>query len=115
MKNPNSEPLAPVDLRRSTRVPIRVSLEVRSTGLTCEGETVVVNLHGALVKSSARLEVGAHITIFVQLTGKSAEGRVVFASDESPFHFGIGLDRPENIWGVSLAPADWDRRASDLS
>ncbi len=114
MMSPDTGPLGPANLRRSTRVPIRVFLEVRATGLTCDGETVVVNLHGALVKTTARLQVGSQITILVQLTGKSAQGRVVFASEESPLHFGIALDHPQNIWGVSLAPADWDTRASDL-
>jgi len=99
------------DLRRSTRVPIRVRLEVQATGLSCEGETIVVNLHGALVRTSSRLELGARIKVHVQLTGKSAEARVVFASRERPMEFGIGLDLPQNIWGISLPPADWQEGA----
>lgn len=95
------------ELRRSTRVPIRVRIEVRATGLSCEGETIVVNLHGALVKTTAPLELGARITLHVQLTGKSADARVVFASRERPLEFGIALDAPQNIWGISFAPADW--------
>jgi hypothetical protein len=47
-------------------------------------------------------------------SGPLGQGRVVFVSDESPLHFGVALDRPENIWGILLAPADWDTRASDL-
>ena len=93
--------------RRSTRVPIRVQIEVRATGLTCDGETILVNLHGALVKTLAPLELGARITIHVHLTTKSADARVVFASRERPLEFGIALDRPRNIWGISLPPADW--------
>ena len=95
------------DLRRSTRVPIRVRLEVQATGVSYEGETITVNLHGALVKTSARLELGAAIAIHVQLTGKSADARVVFASREHPLEFGIALGKPQNIWGISLPPADW--------
>lgn len=95
------------ELRRSTRVPIRVSIEMRATGWSCEGETIVVNLHGALVKTSGRLELGAQITVHVQLTDKSAHARVVFGSRDRPLEFGIALDTPQNIWGVSLAPADW--------
>jgi PilZ domain-containing protein len=93
--------------RRSTRVPIRVSVEVLGTGMSCDGETIVVNMHGALVKTSSPLELGTRITIHVQLTGKSAQGRVVLASRERPMEFGIGLDQPQNIWGISLPPADW--------
>jgi hypothetical protein len=41
--------------RRSTRVPLRVAIAVESgaESLTCEGETVVVNLHGAVVRQNA--------------------------------------------------------------
>ena len=95
------------DLRRSTRVPIQVRIEVQATGVSCEGETIVVNLHGALVKTSGQLELGAGITIHVQLTGKSAGARVVFASRERHLEFGIALDQPQNIWGISLPPSDW--------
>ncbi len=95
------------NLRRSTRVPIRVRIEVQATGLVCEGETIVVNLHGALVKVSRALEVGARFIIQVQPTGKSAAARALFASRERPSEFGIALDEPENIWGISLPPADW--------
>jgi len=95
------------NLRRSTRVPIRIRIEVEATGFSCEGETIVVNLHGALVKTSSALQLGTRTSVHVQLTGKSAAARVVFASRERPLEFGIGLDEPQNIWGVSLAPADW--------
>ena len=95
------------DFRRSTRVPIQIRIDVQATGASYEGETVVVNLHGALVKTSAQLELGAVIAIHVALTGKAADARVVFASRESPLEFGIALDKPQNIWGISLPPADW--------
>jgi hypothetical protein len=95
------------DLRRSTRVPIRIRLEVQGTGFSWEGETIVVNLHGALLKTSGKLELGDRITIHVQLTAKSADARVVFASRKRPSEFGVALDVPQNIWGISLHPADW--------
>ena len=95
------------DLRRSTRVPIRVRIEVQATGFACDGETITVNLHGALLKSSAELELGASVNLYVPLTGKSSSARVVFASRSEALHFGIALDRPENIWGISFPPQDW--------
>ncbi|MFL6439912.1 MAG: PilZ domain-containing protein [Terriglobales bacterium] len=98
--------------RRSTRVPIRIRVEVQSTGVSCEGETTVVNLHGALVRMSGPLELGTRVTIHVQLTGKCAAGRVVLASRESPLEIGIGLDQPQNIWGISLPPADWQEETA---
>lgn len=93
--------------RRSTRVPIRIRLEVHSTGVTCDGETLVVNMHGALVRTSRPLELGSRVTIHVELTGKSAEARVVLASREPPSEFGIALGQSQNIWGISLPPVDW--------
>lgn len=101
------------DLRRSTRVPIRVRIQVSATGVVSDGETLVVNLHGALLRTVEHLEIGDHITLYVSLTGKSAPGRVVFAGQEHAFHFGIALDVPENIWGISLPPEDWDIRPTD--
>lgn len=86
---------------------MQIRLDVQATGISYEGETVVVNLHGALVKTTGRLELGAAVAVHVQLTGKSADARVVFVSRERPFEFGIALDKPQNIWGISLPPADW--------
>lgn len=86
---------------------MQIRLDVQATGISYEGETVVVNLHGALVKTTGRLELGAAVAVHVQLTGKSADARVVFVSRERQFEFGIALDKPQNIWGISLPPADW--------
>ena len=102
------------DLRRSTRVPIQVRIEVQATGLLCDGETVVVNMHGALLKTSQQLDLGDRVILYVHLTGKSAGARVVFADRTQAFHFGIALDKPENIWRIPLPPPDWDTRASDV-
>ena len=55
-------------LRRSTCVPIRVRIDVEDTGLSCERETIVVNLHGALLKTPGQLELGARIRVYVQLS-----------------------------------------------
>jgi len=105
MKPTSDEPRS--ERRRSTRVPIRVQIEVQATGLKCEGETIIVNLHGALLKTTAPLELGVRITIVVQLTSKSADARVVFVSRLHPLEFGIALEKFQNIWGVPLPPADW--------
>ena len=74
---------------------------------------MVVNLHGALLRTSERLMVGERVKLHVSLTGKTADARVVFADADQALHFGIALDQPENIWGISLPPADWEERMSD--
>jgi hypothetical protein len=92
--------------RRSTRIPTDVLVEVQGEGFAYAGETLTVNRHGALVRTSAPLNLGDRLTIHVPQTGKSTNGSVVFA-DYQLSRFGIELDAPENIWGVAAPPADW--------
>jgi hypothetical protein len=73
-----------------------------------KGVTVVVNLHGALIRTVKMVELGAKIQVTVYITGKTAMARVVYVSTESPLTIGIELDQPANIWGVSLTPDDWE-------
>jgi len=95
--------------RRSTRVPLRLVIEFRGSSekLVCEGETIIVNLHGALISSEIPLSVGTNIGVRVYLTDKTATARVVYVDPEKPLQCGIELDEPRNIWGVSLPPDDW--------
>ena len=92
--------------RRSTRIATDVLIEVEGERYASAGETVTVNLHGALVRISAPLKLGERITIHVHKTGKSATGVVVFADDQLS-QFGLELECPENIWGVDVPPSDW--------
>jgi hypothetical protein len=82
-----------------------VVIEVKSNGSAHVGETIIVNLHGALVQVPAALKLGDRITIHVPHTGKSAVAVVVFVEHEVS-QFGMELEHPENIWGV-VAPPDW--------
>jgi hypothetical protein len=47
------------------------------------------------------------IKIHVVLTDKRAPAKVVYVDPERPRVSGIALDKPENIWGLSLPPDDW--------
>src|SRR5215472_17208942 len=99
----------PREPRRSTRVPLKVAIEVESEErLTCEGKTIVVNLHGALLETSVALAVGMRISLHVILTDKRASARIVYVDPENKMHCGVELDQPRNIWGVPLPPDDWD-------
>jgi hypothetical protein len=97
------------DSRRSTRVPLKVVIVAQSLSepLTCDGETIVVNRHGALISSSVQLHVGMMIEIHVIMTDKRAAAKVVYVDPERPLVCGIGLAEPENIWGLSFPPDDW--------
>ena len=95
--------------RRSTRVPLKVVISAKglTQPLTCDGETIVVNRHGALVACTVPLRMGLKIEVHVIMTDKSAAAEVVYVDPERPFVFGIELEKPENIWGLSFPPDDW--------
>jgi hypothetical protein len=99
------------DCRRSTRVPMKVviALEDDSGGRTCDGQTIVVNVHGALIATAIGLSTGMRISVYVYLTDKRAGGRVVYIDSKNPLHCGIELDKPRNIWGVPLPPDNWEQ------
>jgi hypothetical protein len=102
--------------RRSTRVPldIVISLQCLSEAVTCDGETIVVNRHGALVRSTVPLHLETKIQIHVIATGQRAQASIVYVDPDRPRVCGISLDKPENIWGLSEAPDDWDEKAQRL-
>ena len=101
--------------RRSIRVPIKLLIEAKGVAepLTCAGETIIVNLHGALISTSVALTVGMKIEIQVFLTGKRANAKVVYVDPEKPLHCGIELAIPQNIWGISLAQTSWYEAESE--
>jgi hypothetical protein len=103
-----SKPIAR-ESRRSTRVRLKVRIEALgvSEPLTCEGETLVVNLHGALMLTAVALRVGMKVWIHVLHTKKRVAADVVYIDPDQPRHCGINLEEPENIWGLTLTPDDW--------
>jgi hypothetical protein len=80
--------------RRSTRVPLKVVITVEggAESRTCEGETIVVNLHGALIATAIGLSSRMRISIHVYLTDKRAAARVVYTDPKNPLRCGIELD-----------------------
>ena len=108
-------PITPGESRRSTRVRMKVVIEVEGIGepLSYEGETVVVNRHGALISTAVALRVGMRVAIRVVLTDKSAVADVVYVDPDEPRICGIGLVQPQNIWGLSLPPDDWNDSNSE--
>ena len=101
------------NVRRSTPVPIKVAIEVEgcTVPLTCEGVTIVVNLHGALISTDLALAVGMKISIHIIITDKRAKGRVVYVDPQNALRCGVELDEPRKIWGIPLLPDNWDGRA----
>src|SRR5262245_53708803 len=103
-------PITPCESRRSTRVRLKVVIEVEGVAepLSCEGETIVVNRHGALISAAVALRVGMRVAIRVVLTDKRAVADVVYVDPDAPRICGVGLVQPQNIWGLSLPPDDWN-------
>lgn len=99
--------------RRSTRVALKIVISVQGLSelLICDGETIVVNRHGALISSSVPLRIELRIKIEVVLTGMRAAAKVVHVDPERPLMCGIALETPENIWDLSLPPDDWYHNA----
>ena len=97
------------EARRSTRVPLKVVITAQGLNqpLICDGETVVVNRHGARISCTVPLYLGLKIELYVIITDKRAAAKVVYVDPSQPFVCGIALDEPENIWGLSLPPDDW--------
>ena len=95
--------------RRSTRVVLKLSIAARGIRepLTCDGETIVVNRHGALIFCTAPLRIVMEIEIHVIITDKRAKAQVVYIDRSRPQVCGIALEKPDNIWGVWFAPDDW--------
>ena len=102
--------------RRSTRVPLKVVISAQGLNepLTCDGETIVVNRHGAQISSTVPLRVGLKIEVRVIITDKRAQAEVVYVDPERPFVCGIALQEPENIWGLAFPPEDWHEDAPRL-
>lgn len=72
--------------RRSTRVALKVVLAAQGIHepLTSDGETIIVNRHGALVSCTVPLRVGMEIEIYVIVTDKRAPAKVVYVDPSSP-------------------------------
>src|SRR5215831_10248620 len=97
------------EVRRSTRVQLKVVIEAKGVTEppTCDGETIVVNLHGALISTTVPLSVGMKIQVHVIQTNTRVAADVVHLDPDQRRFCGIELGIPENIWGVCLPPDDW--------
>jgi hypothetical protein len=96
-------------MRRSTRVPLRIVISVRglSEPVSCDGETITVNQHGALIVSDIPLHSEMKMEILVVRTDQRANAKVVYVDPDRSRVCGIALEKPENIWGVIVPPNDW--------
>src|ERR1700748_2296949 len=98
--------------RRSSRVLVSLALAVsgqKSDGSHVSGsaETILVNRHGARIRSTVPLEPRMEVRVAMLAPYKWRVGQVVWA-DSRDSEYGIELYRPENFWGIYFPPEDWE-------
>lgn len=98
--------------RRSSRVLVSLPLAVsgqKSDGSHISGsaETILVNRHGARIRSTIPLEPKMEVRVAMLAPYKWRVGQVVWA-DSREREYGIELHRPENFWGIYFPPEDWE-------
>ncbi|HLW52928.1 MAG TPA: hypothetical protein VKW06_08790 [Candidatus Angelobacter sp.] len=89
-------------------LPLAVSGQ-KSDGTHISGaaETILVNRHGARIRSSVPLENSMEVRLALLAPYKWRVGHVVWA-DTREKEYGIELGRPENFWGICFPPEDWE-------
>jgi hypothetical protein len=91
-----------------------VSLPLAVSGQKSDGshisgaaETILVNRHGARIRSSVPLEDHMEVRLALLAPYKWRVGHVVWAATAQK-EYGIELGRPENFWGIQFPPEDWE-------
>ncbi len=100
--------------RQSTRVPMRVPLQLRIKegtfrDLSIVAWTLVVGKYGAKITCKRPLDVNQEVTVTVLPSEKqTGTGRVVWCdsnrSDSGHFELGVELREAEDLWGIMFPP-----------
>jgi hypothetical protein len=98
--------------RRSSRVLVALPLTVsgqKSDGAHVSGdaETVMVNRHGARIRSLVGLEPQMELRVSLLAPYKWRVAKVIWANPGRN-EYGIELYHAENFWGVHFPPEDWE-------
>jgi uncharacterized protein YicC (UPF0701 family) len=116
-------PQARANRRRSTRIDYEVSIVLSgrdAAGQTFREETItlIVNFHGAKVRTIRQVLVGMMVTVENVRSGQSGKAVCVQVYEPEPgamtHAIALQLVHPGNIWGVENPPADWDLVAAEL-
>jgi hypothetical protein len=109
--------------RRSTRIDYEVPVVLSgrdAAGQTFREETttLIVNFHGAKVRTSRQVLVGMMVTVENVRSGQGGKAVCVQVHEVEPgamtHAIALQLVHPGNIWGVENPPADWDSVAAEL-
>ena len=123
MQAANPQDTAP-EKRRSTRIEFVTTLLIAGrdgsgTPFREYTQTAVVNLHGCKVRTSYRIEVGMLVNLECPKAGTWGKGVCVRVWNSPPgipgHEIAIELVKPQNLWGVTNPPADWEKVAQALA
>lgn len=109
--------------RRSTRIDYVTTVllsgkDASGTPFREYTQTATVNLHGCKVRTSYRILVGMLVTLECPKAGLSGKGVCIRVWDPPPSVVGheiaVQLIKPQNLWGVTNPPADWETVAKTM-
>ncbi len=99
--------------RRSLRIVMRIPLIINTSDEAAEWEpveTVVISLHGGMIRTRQRFGVGSTLDIRMRLKERSTRGRVVWTKtnrDGKGFEIGFEILDPPGFWEVNFPPDRW--------
>ncbi len=101
--------------RRSLRIVMRVPLYVSPTDAPQSAEwepveTLVISLHGGMIRSRQRFPIGTTLDIRMQSNQRFTRGRVVWAATEArdlAFEIGFEILDPPGFWEVKFPKDRW--------
>jgi hypothetical protein len=105
-----------INRRRSTRVEFVIPVvlsgrDAKGLPFREESQTKIVNIHGAMVKTTREILVGMQVCIENPQNGATEKAVCVRIDeavlDDDAHYIAVQLIRPGNIWGVENPPADW--------
>jgi hypothetical protein len=105
--------------RRSARIVLRVPLFINSSDTNGETEwepveTVMVSLHGGMLRAKQNFQVGDTLDLRVRDKERSARARVVWTSSEMTssgvVELGFEIMDQEGFWEINFPPDRWSQR-----
>jgi len=102
-------------IRRSTRLPLEVPVQVTSldaaSPFSIQCNTTLVNAHGCGLIVSRVLAQGIQVRLEIASAKRHTTARVAevvpLGGDPETWLVGLELDVPGNFWGIEYAPSDW--------
>jgi hypothetical protein len=104
--------------RRSARVVLRIPILLRVANVPSEieweaAQTLLVSLHGGLIRTHQMLATGETLDIRTQYRERSARARVVWRSSEPTeqgFDMGFEILDPPGFWEFDFPPDRWSEK-----